>query len=78
LQKLEGMEYFREGSNLYWDICRSYGDYLVAKKYYEDADMTYELGLCSNKAVDAWEKSLNWQLCLAMAQEISMHTHDVC
>jgi elongator complex protein 1 len=73
----EGMEYFREGSNVHRDICRSYGDYLVTKKYYEDAALTYERGLCLNEAVGAWEKSLNWRLCLAMAQEISMHTHDV-
>ena len=49
-------------------VCGAYGDYLVAKKYYEDAAMIYERGDFRAEAVAAWEKSLNWRMCLAAAQ----------
>ena len=49
-------------------MCGAYGDYLVAKKYYEDAAMIYERGAFRAEAVAAWEKSLNWRMCLAAAQ----------
>ena len=50
------------------EVCGAYGDYLVAKKYYEDAAMIYERGALQAEAVAAWEKSLNWRMCLTAAQ----------
>ena len=50
-------------------MCRAYGDYLAAKKYHEDAAMIYEKGEFWLEGVAAWEKSMNWRMCLSTAQK---------
>lgn len=54
--------------SLHGDICRIYADYLLAKKYYEDAALMYERGGLKLQAIDAWEKSLNWGYCIALSK----------
>ncbi len=41
----------------------------MAKRYYEDAAITYESGGLKLEAVDAWEKSPNWNYCLGLASD---------
>lgn len=42
------------------------------KKYYEDAALTYQRGGWSLKALDAWERSLNFRYCLGLAQTMKL------
>ena len=65
----EGLQYFRDKSQTRREVCRAYGDYLAAKKYYEDAAMIYERGEFWLEGVAAWEKSMNWRMCLGAAQK---------
>ena len=37
-------------------VCRDYGDYLVSKKYFEEAGIMYSRGGCTDQAVDAYYK----------------------
>ena len=55
----------------------SYADYLLSKRYYEDAALMYELGKDESNAIHAWEKSGNWSYCIALASnEKSMKSSD--
>lgn len=63
------------------DVCRIYGDYLLTKKYYEDAALMYDRGGLPLQAVNAWEKSLNWKYCIALAQATKLPNvefHKLC
>ena len=57
-------------------ICVAYADYLLSKKYYEDAALMYESGKDILQAVSAWEKSGNWSYCLALATDAKISATD--
>lgn len=54
----------------------------MVKKYYEEAALIFTRGNLSMEAVAAWEKALNWKLCLAAAHSIAevsrMEFQDLC
>ena len=41
---------------MFGTVCRDYGDYLVSKKYFEEAGIMYSRGGCTDQAVDAYYK----------------------
>ena len=65
----EGLQCLPAGSQTRREVCRAYGDYLVAKRYHEDAALVYESGEFWLEGVAAWEKSANWRMCLTAAQK---------
>ena len=68
---LEAISIFQNGSaEVYQQICQLYGDYLVSKKYYEDAALIFEAGKLNVEAVSAWEQSGNWYYCLSLAKSV--------
>lgn len=69
---INGINIFRKKTELFKSICEAYGDYLTVKKYYEDAALTYQRGGWSLKALDAWERSLNFRYCLGLAQTMKL------
>ena len=54
---------------IYSKLLITYGDYLLSKKYYEDAALMFETGQDTLSAISAWEKSGNWSYCLALASQ---------
>ena len=68
---LEAISIFQNGSaEVYQQICQLYGDYLVSKKYYEDAALIFEAGKLNVEAISAWEQSGNWYYCLSLAKSV--------
>ena len=49
---------------------RAYGDYLVTKKYFEDAALIYEAGQLNIEAISAWEQAGHWAFCLSLAKSV--------
>lgn len=66
----EAVELYQPGTECHKEVCRIYGDYLLIKKYCEDAALIYEAGGLLLEAVQAWEKSPNWSYCLALAKTV--------
>lgn len=58
------------------EICKVYGEYLVSKKYYEDAALILERSNLLKEASEAWEKALNWRFSLALAQRAGFSVLD--
>ena len=73
---LDALPMFNPGSNGHTKLCQSYGDYLLTKKYFEDAALIYEAGGLYIEAVSAWEQSTNWSLCLALAKSVIKPPND--
>ena len=69
---LEAISIFQNSKNkdTYQKICQIYGDYLMSKKYFEDAALIFEAGNLNSEAVSAWEQSGNWNYCLALAKTV--------
>lgn len=68
---LEAVSIFRNGSEEnFQQICQIYGEYLVSKKYFEDAALIFEAGNLNVEAVSAWEQSGNWNYCLSLAKSV--------
>ena len=65
----QALKLYQIESKSYVEMCRIYGDYLVSKKYYEDAALIYEAANLNLEAISAWEQSENWNFCLSLAQE---------
>ncbi len=65
---LDAMKLFSQGTEAHTKICLAYGDYLVTKKYYEDAALVYASGNLLVEAVSSWEQSGNWSFCLSLAK----------
>ena len=59
------------------EICRVYGDYLLSKKYFEDAALIYEKGLLTSQAIEAWEKAVNPSYCLAAAKMLNLSPNEM-
>ena len=59
----------RPNLKIYSKLLITYGDYLLSKKYYEDAALMFETGQDTLSAIAAWEKSGNWSYCLALASQ---------
>lgn len=66
----KGVKVFPKGSTAHQKLCQIYGDYLLTKRYYEEAALIYEQGLLLTEALDAWEQSLNWSYCLSLAPQV--------
>ena len=66
----ESLTLFPDQPECHREVCRIYGDYLITKRYFEDAALVYEAGDLKVEAVDAWEKSPNWSNCLAQASDV--------
>jgi len=73
---LDALQMFKAGTKGHTQICQSYGDYLLTKKYFEDAALIYESGGLFIEAVNAWEQSSNWSLCLALAKTVIKPQND--
>ena len=65
----QALKLYQIGSKSYIEMCRIYGDYLITKKYFEDAALIYEAANLNLEAINAWEQSENWNFCLSLAQE---------
>ncbi|TRY67043.1 hypothetical protein TCAL_11445 [Tigriopus californicus] len=74
---IDGMIIFRKKNELFKAVCEAYGDYLTVKNYYEDAALTYQRGGWSLKALDAWERSLNFRYCLGLAQTLKLPQNEL-
>ena len=53
-------------------MSKLYADYLLAKKYYEEAALLYERSKCVPEALHAWERALNWRYCIALAKSSNL------
>jgi hypothetical protein len=59
------------------EVCRIYGDYLLAKKYYEDSALIYEQGGMLTQAMGSWEKAVCPSYCLAVAKTLSLGPNEM-
>ncbi|XP_022256991.1 putative elongator complex protein 1 isoform X2 [Limulus polyphemus] len=63
----DALHIFDEGSLEWKAIWTAYGDYLIEKKYYEEAGLIYTRSEQYQKAVTAFQESQNWELALCAA-----------
>ncbi|XP_076373726.1 elongator complex protein 1 isoform X2 [Tachypleus tridentatus] len=73
----DALHIFSEGSSEWKGIWTAYGDYLVKKKYYEEAGLVYFRSEQYQKAVTAFQDSQNWELALCAATKAEISENQV-
>lgn len=65
---------FPASSDHFKAVWRSYGDYLMEKRYFDDAGLAYLKSEDNEKALSAYHQSLDWQSCLWVLKKLNYPT----
>ncbi|XP_049765171.1 elongator complex protein 1 isoform X1 [Schistocerca cancellata] len=57
----EALQLFNKSNDLYCKVAEAYADYLIAEHKFHDAGIMYERSKKMEKALDAYQRSLDWQ-----------------
>ncbi|NXX94785.1 ELP1 protein, partial [Centropus bengalensis] len=66
----EALKLYPSGTQEYKDISDAYGEYLIQKQLYEQAALMFARASIFAKALDAFQRSGNWQQALCMASQL--------